>query len=73
MLSCLMPLMTMGEIELASTHREHGVSDAYVFSPFINLDAELRTQIRDPQWHGGDCDKPKMLRMRTVSVIFRLS
>lgn len=72
MLSCLMPLMTMEEIELASTHREHEVSEACVLSPFINFDAGLRTKIRDARWPGGASDKLKMLCMLTMSTALQV-
>lgn len=39
-----------------------------VLSPFINIGAGLRTQIRDPQWHGGAWDKLRVPRMLARST-----
>lgn len=53
------------------------MSQMTVLGPFINseLDEGLRTQIRDTEWHGGACDKLKMLPMPALStrLLFRTS
>lgn len=52
-------------------------SQMAVLGPFINreLDAGLRTQIRETEWRGGACDKLKMLPKPALStrLLFRSS
>lgn len=61
---------------LASTHRSMK-SQMAVLGQFINreLDAGLRTQIRESERHGRACDKLKMLPKPALStrLLFRSS